>query len=583
MKEEYIKADFCVIGGGLAGMCAAIAAARKGFQTVLMHDRAVLGGNASSEVRVRICGASAHNQDLLESGILEEIQLENLYRNPDRVYSIWDSILYGITNFQKNLTLLLNCSCNSLEMDGSRIKGIKGWQLTTETTYRVDAEFFADCSGDSILAPMCGAQFNIGREGVEDLGESLASEQTNFNTMGMSCLIQARKYDVPKSFIPPVWARIINDDSEMPHRQHSFKEMDREKRGGNFWFLELGGSRDTIHDTERIRDELLALAFGIWDHVKNRGDHGAENWALDWVGFLPGKRESRRYAGDYILTQRDVVVDREFPDSVAYGGWPMDDHVPSGFDSLEPPTIFHDAASPYSIPYRSLYSKNIDNLFFAGRNISVSHMALCSTRVMGTCAILGQAIGTAAACALRTKCQTPREVLSHIKRLQQELLEDDCFLPGIKREIPALTLQAETKVSSGNYQALHSGTDRQLGNQDNSWTCAPGDWIEYSFSTPVEIKSSRIVFDSNFRRDVIMMKAMYFPDASLLSMPEGLVKSFTLEYRNAQGQWIALVEEKNNYRRLILNQHKIETGSIRLRINESWGHSRVRVFAFDVR
>jgi hypothetical protein len=165
--------------------------------------------------------------------------------------------------------------------------------------------------------------------------------------------------------------------------------------------MELGGNRDSIRDTEILRDELIKISFGTWDFIKNSGHFESENLELEWVGFLPGKRESRRYVGDHILNQNDVENEGRFEDIVAYGGWTMDDHHPDGFRYKGQPTIFHPAPSPYGIPYRSLYSKNISNLFFAGRNISATHAALSSTRVMATCAIMGQAVGTAAAIAVR--------------------------------------------------------------------------------------------------------------------------------------------------------------------------------------
>jgi hypothetical protein len=220
--------------------------------------------------------------------------------------------------------------------------------------------------------------------------------------MGMSCLIQMRETDRPQPFIPPAWANKYLTDADLPHRGHEILKT-------NFWWIELGGEHDSIHDTELLRDELLKVAFGVWDHIKNRGGHGAENWVLEWVGFLPGKRESRRYVGDHILTHNDIRAEGKFDDLVAYGGWTMDDHHPGGIRYAGPPTIFHPAPSPYGIPYRSLYSRNVENLFFAGRNISATHAAMSSTRVMATCAIMGQAVGTAAAIATRDGL-TPRGV-----------------------------------------------------------------------------------------------------------------------------------------------------------------------------
>ena len=171
MRHVVHRADLCVVGGGLAGMCAAIAAARHGVRVALMHDRPVLGGNASSEIRMWICGARGENNR--ETGIIEEIALENLYRNPLRNYSMWDTVLYDKVRHEDNVALILNCSCTDLQMDGNRIRSVKGWQLTTQTWHTVEADLFADCSGDSILAPLSGAQFRMGREARREFGEDI--------------------------------------------------------------------------------------------------------------------------------------------------------------------------------------------------------------------------------------------------------------------------------------------------------------------------------------------------------------------------------------------------------------------------
>ena len=217
--------------------------------------------------------------------------------------------------------------------------------------------------------------------------------------MGMSLLLQARETDHPVSFTPPPWAYTFKTDDEMMNKPHNLRAINT-----NFYWVELGGRQDGISDTEEIRDELLKIAFGAWDHMKNWGDHGAENWELEWVGFLPGKRESRRYVGDYILTQNDVEQHPVFPDTIAYGGWQIDDHLPGGFlmDAKDGRHLRKRRLSePYGIPFRCLYSVNISNLMFAGRNISATHVGLSTTRVMGTIGVLGQAAGTAAAIAVR--------------------------------------------------------------------------------------------------------------------------------------------------------------------------------------
>jgi hypothetical protein len=578
MKTVNHQVDFCVVGGGLAGMCAAIAAARNGVKVLLMHDRPVLGGNASSEIRMWICGSHFH-ENALETGIIEEIQLENLYRNTWPSYAVWDSVLYGIVKFQENLTLLLNCSCNSLEMDSGKIKSVTGWQGTSETFHTVTAELFADCSGDSILAPLSGAEFRVGHEGRGTFGESTAPETANLKTMGMSCLIQAREYPEPKPFIAPPWARKIDDDPEHPIPNHDLAGKQ------NFWWLELGGEMDTIHDTEAIRDELIKIAYGMWDHIKNRGDHGAENWALEWVGFLPGKRESRRYTGDYTLTQNDVTSRTEFSDVIAYGGWPLDLHDTRGFDSAKKLTIIQHGVKVngiYGIPYRCLYSKNIPNLMFAGRNISCSRAAFGSTRVMATCAAVGQATGTAAAIAVRNSL-SPRGVYeAKLRELQQALMDDDCYLPGLKREISPLSKEAELRASTGEAEALRNGLDRPIGDEENCWVCRNGDHAEYLLNNEKMISGVRIVFDSNINRYDHNMPALYPLDLPEFSPPPELVKEFVLELLGPNGKWQEFHTETSNYQRLKKIAVNRKKQGVRLKIKQSHGNETVKIFAFEV-
>lgn len=576
MKSVAHKADFCVVGGGMAGLCAAIAAARHGAKVVLMQERPVLGGNASSEIRMWICGARGKNNR--ETGILEEIILENYYRNPQKNYHIWDSVLYEKVRFEKNITLLLNCTCTSLEMDGNRIKSVKGWQMTTQTWHTVEAKIFADCSGDSILAPLSGAEFRVGREARDEFNESIGPVEADKKTMGMSCLIQAREMPYPQPFIPPAWAYDYPTEDDIPHefRSHDVRET-------NFWWIELGGDQDSIHDTEEIRDELLKIAFGIWDHIKNHGDHGAENWTLEWIGFLPGKRESRRYVGDHILTQNDVRAEGRFDDIVAYGGWPMDDHHPAGFRYPGPPTIYHHAPSPYGIPYRCLYSRNIENLMFAGRNISATHAALSSTRVMGTCAIMGQAVGTAAAIAIRDGL-TPRGVYQQrIGELQQALMEDDCYLPWHKRNISELTKRAKLTASEGDPEPLRNGIDRPVGDEDNGWIGNIGAWVQYEFDRPERIRELRFVFDSDLNRPEHNMPCNYPLNDTSFCVPATLVKKFSIQIQSESGDWCTIKRVENNYQRLVRLNIDVTAKAIRFIPEATWGADKAHVFAWDVR
>lgn len=576
MRNITHKADFCVVGGGMAGLCAAIAAARHGAKVALMQDRPVLGGNASSEIRMWICGARGKNNR--ETGILEEINLENLYRNPHKNYSIWDSVLYEKVRFEDNITLLLNCTCTSLEMDGSRIKAIKGWQMTSETWHTVEAKIFADCSGDSILAPLSGAEFRIGREARDEFNESIEPLEADSKTMGMSCLIQVRETPSPQPFIPPKWAYDYPTDDAIPHE---FRSHDIRKT--NFWWIELGGDQDSIHDTEAIRDELLKIAFGVWDHIKNHGNHGAENWVLEWVGFLPGKRESRRYVGDYILTQNDVEAEGRFDDLVAYGGWTMDDHHPSGFRYPGPPTVFHPAPSPFGIPYRCLYSRNIENLMFAGRNISATHAALSATRVMGTCAVMGQAVGTAAAIAVRNGL-TPRGVYQQrVRELQQTLMEDDCYLPWHRRDIPELSKAAKLTASEGDPEPLRNGIDRPVGDDDNGWTGSIGSWIQYEFDGPKKIHELRFIFDSDLNRPIHNMPCNYPLHDEPFHVPYTMIRAFRVEIQDKDGTWHMIEHIEDNYQRLVRLHVDAEAKAIRFIPEATWGADKAHVFAWDVR
>lgn len=576
MRERRLSVDFCVVGGGMAGLCAAIAAARRGASVALVQDRPVLGGNASSEIRMWICGA--HGENHHETGIVEEILLENAFRNNGPSYSIWDSILYEKARFQEGLQLFLNTYVDSVETEGGRILRVSGNQMTTETRLSVEAALFADCTGDGLVGQLSGAECRMGREARSEHGESIAPPQADKRTMGLSCLIEARETDRPMGFEPPAWAYRYPSDEDLPAREH------RVEGDQNFWWLEVGGMSDTVHDKEELRDELLKIAFGVWDHIKNRGDHGAANWVLDWVGFLPGKRESRRFVGDHILTQGDVEAEgRHFEDIVAYGGWTMDDHFPEGFYHKEAGTIFHPAPSPYGIPYRCLYSRNVSNLFFAGRNISATHTALSSTRVMATCSLLGQAVGTAAAIAARDGL-SPRGVYeSRLAELKAGLKDDDAWLPFEAREVSPLALRSRLSSSSGDPEPLRSGYDRQIGDTRNSWDARAGDWVAFDFGRPEKLRELRLVFDSDLSRSTHNMVPYYTLSPQGFAPPPGIVRSFRVEVDRGDGAWEELALVRENHQRLVRLPLDAVARALRFTALSTWGSPGVRVFSIEPR
>ncbi len=576
MRTVQLNAEFVVVGGGLSGMAAAVAAAREGVRTILVHDRSVPGGNASSEVRMWVCGA--HGENRRETGLIEEILLENLARNPDRNFSIWDSVLYGFLKREPNLTTLLDTVCLEADIRGKRICRIRCYSSPSQTWYEITAPLFSDCSGDSILATLAGAEMRYGRESRMEFGESIAPLEADRCTMGMSCLLQVRETDEPHDYTPPPWARRFTDDSAFRFRSPQLEPLQ------NFWWIEFGGDGDALHDTEKLREELLAVAFGAWDYLKNHPDNAGKyrNWALEWVGFLPGKRESNRCVGDYLLNQNDVRAGGHFPDIIAYGGWPMDDHCPGGFRTPEvEPTIFHPAPSPFGIPYRCVYSVNIENLFFAGRNISVTHTAMSSCRVMATCALLGQAVGTAAALAVRYRC-APRAVgQQHIGELQQLLMRDDCFLPGLRYTPPVLTREAALCANCGDPSGLRGGLNRAFDGVDEAWRAAPGAMAEYRWETPRPLAGCRLVFDSDLNRQEKNIVAVRFLDTPRVALPETLVRRFRLEYEDAAGNWreIGTFDNEQRLRKLTF---EVIAAALRLTILETGSGREERIFAWDV-
>ena len=199
LRTKVHEVDICVVGGGIGGMFTAISAARHGAKVALMHDRPVLGGNASSEIRMWISGAGTRVRDLQETGIMEELQLENMHRNPKRNYSVWDALLYEMVRFEDNIDLILNCSCCDAVTENGHVVSVKGFQLTTYTWHEVRAKIFVDSSGDSILAPLTGAEYKVGREARSEHGEEFGLEVADSHTMGMSILLQCRETDHPVS------------------------------------------------------------------------------------------------------------------------------------------------------------------------------------------------------------------------------------------------------------------------------------------------------------------------------------------------------------------------------------------------
>lgn len=587
LETKQISCDLCVVGGGLSGMAAAISAAREGLKVVLMHERAVLGGNASSEIRMWISGARGDSNR--ETGLVEEIILENHYRNPSKSYAVWDTVLYDFIRREENIQLLLNCTCMDCDTEEGeyaygrtrQIRSVTGYQMTTQRFYQVTARFFADCSGDSILAPLSGAEYRIGREAAQEFGEDSERGQADTMTMGMSCLIQGRETGHRVEYLPHSWSSHLTDEHFADRMPNLYDDAE------NFWYLELGGNRDSIGDTEEVRDELLELATGTWDYIKRTPKFKAENWDLDFLGFLPGKRESRRMLGQYLLTQRDVSDGKVFEDEIAFGGWPLDDHFPGGFYHKGTPNTDIPTPAPYSIPYRTLYSANVENLFFAGRNISVTHFALSSVRVMATCALLGEAVGKAAFLAVTNGC-TPHDVyLAHLGALQTLLMDADCFLPSRRRTISNTCAKAEL---SGAEDSIRNGIDREhpIYGEIPVTQCAPGSSITYTFPEST-VESVHLVFDSDLNRETLpgsrvertrCMRSNQRLEHPQTALPTTLCKEFMLTgFLRGEEQFSVHISDNRK------RSHHIKTGKVFDKLvltpMSGWGGETIPVISFD--
>ncbi len=446
-----------------------------------------------------------------ETGLISELEERNIHYNPTLNHSYFDANLYDMISENKNVTVLLNTTCVDAQTENGHIISVDAWQMTTYTWHTVRARLFMDCSGDSILAPIVGAEFRKGREACDEFGETLAQQEADTKTMGMSIILAARETDHPVSFTPPPFANKYPDDScFMSETIAKFEQLRNHipaTSGDNLWWVELGGDDDSIHDADLMRHELLASIYGVWDHIKNHGDHGMENWELDWVGCLPGKRESRRYVGDIIMTEGDVIAGGHFEDEIAFGGWGLDDHNPLGMKKGEGECLASKVIplkEIYGIPLRALYSKNIDNLMFAGRNISVTHAALSSTRVMATCSLIGQAAGTAASVAIKYGC-SPREVAAeHTGEVQAMLMDDGVFLPHIKRMPSELTLSARLNISDADREVLFNGFERPRKSfEENRIYQNIGDSLIFEFEKPERLDTLRLVFDRDYTRNSV--------------------------------------------------------------------------------
>jgi hypothetical protein len=521
LRQETIETDLAVVGGGLAGTCAAIQAARAGIKVLLVQDRPVLGGNSSSEVRLWALGATSHmannNRWSREGGLVDELLVENTYRNPEGNSIFWDALLLEKVHDEPNITLLLNTSVDQVDKkEASLIKSISAYCAQNETRYTIHAPLFCDASGDGVVGFQAGAAFRMGAEEADEFGEGFAPDQSYGQLLGHTIYFYSKDLGRPVNYVAPSFA--LKDITKIPR----FKEIQAHHTGCNFWWIEYGGRRDTIHETEEIKHELWSIVYGIWDYIKNSGQFPeAENLTLEWVGTIPGKRESRRFEGDYMMTQKDVIEQVQHTDAVAMGGWSLDLHPSDGIYTDKDPCNQYHSKGVYGIPYRCYFSRNIDNLLLAGRIMSASHVAFGSTRVMLTCGHGGAAVGMAAAHCIQ-KGLFPRALTAseHMHALQGALNAVGQAIPNIQTDQQG-NLAATADISASSTFALDElpASDRWRSLENPVAQLVP--WpIDYRPTLGFKVRSSRAAS---------LRVALRFADKAFNYTPEITAQEFVLD------------------------------------------------------
>lgn len=401
--EDGGEFDLVVAGGGMAGCTTAITAARMGLKVALIQDRPVLGGNSSSEVRVSPAGVINLPPYPTLGKIVHELDPGHA-GNAQPAANYGDEQKLAVVKAESNIRLFLSMHIFAVEKNGQSITAVLGREEKTSRELRFRAPFFADCTGDATVGFLAGAESRYGRESRAKTGEELAPEIADRLVNGTSVMWYSEDAGAPVTFPLTPWALTFTEES-----------VQNATRGD--WDWETGQLKDQITEFETVRDHALRAIYSNWSFQKNRSvsKDKYRNLRLAWVGYVGGKRESRRLMGDVILQQQDIIEQRPYPDACVTTTWSIDLHEPTAKNAADFPdqefrAVAHQVKKPnYAIPYRCLYSRNIDNLFMAGRNISVTHVALGTVRVQCTTGMMGEVVGMAAAIA-RQRGTTPRGV-----------------------------------------------------------------------------------------------------------------------------------------------------------------------------
>ena len=383
--------DFVVVGGGISGICAALASARLGLKVALIQDRYILGGNNSSEVRVGLGGRINVDPYPSLGYLINEIGPEHI-GNARGAHHYMDWKKMDVVKAEKNISLFLGYTVTDARMEDGKIASVTAVEATTQERICLSGYTFADCTGDAYLAVMAGAETRMGREARSEYNEKIAPEKADGYTMGASLQWYCEDWNTPCDFPDAIdWGLSLDEITVEPvHRAN--------------WYWEVGMDDDQVEDAEKVRDYGMYVAYSTFSYCKNRYS-AKEDWLcthLVWVSHVAGKRESRRIIGDYVMTENDLIRHIPHEDATCTTTWRIDQHYPMDENAERYPGATWISVGrltpidPYPIPYRCFYSKDVPNLFMAGRDISVTHVAFGSIRVMRTCGMMGEVVGMAA-------------------------------------------------------------------------------------------------------------------------------------------------------------------------------------------
>ena len=406
LPENAGEFDLVVVGGGLAGCGAAVAAARQGIKVALINDRPVLGGNASKEIRVHTLGLKMYD-------IVDELGTLH-YPNGDAGAISATDTTEMVVRGEKNITVFPNTRAYTVNKEGNKIVSVDCFNTNTHNETRFEAPLFVDATGDGWIGYWAGCEVRMGRESSDEFDESMAPPKGDGMTMGNSILWNSVKVESPVNIDPE--NKLTVGFQEVPWAMEVAKDYNA-TRGE--WFWEYGLLMNTIYDAEEIRDHIFRAIYGNWYNVKQ--DPANADLKMKWMAYVAGRRESRRIMGDYILKESDVINHPDFEDGFVEEVRDIDIHYPKGGEYDFITYADFTKIERYKIPYRCLYSKDIDNLFMAGRCLSATHVGLGSPRVMHTTAQMGVVVGTAAVVCTQNNC-SPRDIyFSHLPEMKKRL------------------------------------------------------------------------------------------------------------------------------------------------------------------